>query len=288
MTLRPRRISEFGSHLGDIPSPGRLTGVKLVTQVKLLPSPEQAAALSATLAACNQAANRVAGQAYRERVFSRAKLQKLVYRELKAAGLSAQPALHVIRKTADAYKTLHALIDTGLLGHEGANQRRKAESKPISFRPHAAQPFDDRCLSWQYEARTVSIWSVHGRLRGITFTGRPSDLKTLAQHRKGESDLVYRNGMWFLYATCEIGCTAPGQAQAARSPARHQHQSHHLQADRGRCPTHRTRHRCRAARRDPRPGPAQAAPAGHALQLAVPPTRHLPGLQSPAGRSAVP
>jgi putative transposase len=31
--------------------------VKLVVQVKLLPSPAQAAALAATLAACNQAAD---------------------------------------------------------------------------------------------------------------------------------------------------------------------------------------------------------------------------------------
>jgi IS605 OrfB family transposase len=41
-------------------------------------------------------------------------------------------------------------------------------------------------------------------VQGIAFTGRPSHLQLLAEHRKGESDLVHRDGMWFLYATCEI------------------------------------------------------------------------------------
>lgn len=183
---------------------GYALGMKLVMQAKLLPTPEQAKALAVTLRTVNAAANRVSARAYETTTFSRAKLQKLVYAELKAAGLSAQPALHVIRKVADAYKTLHAQLDAGLLGREGAKRRRKAESKRISFRPDAAHPFDDRCLSWQYDARTVSIWTMAGRLQGIAFTGKPSHLKTLAEHRKGESDLVLRDGMWFLYATCEI------------------------------------------------------------------------------------
>jgi putative transposase len=97
--------------------------VKLVVQVKLLPTPEQAAALEATLHACNAAANRVSATAFEQRVFSRARLQKLCYAELKTSGLSAQPALHVIRKTADAYTTLHAQIDAGLLGPEGSKRR---------------------------------------------------------------------------------------------------------------------------------------------------------------------
>ncbi|WP_243775210.1 RNA-guided endonuclease InsQ/TnpB family protein [Actinomadura nitritigenes] len=178
--------------------------MKLVVQVKLLPTAEQAVALAATLRIANQAANQVAMVAYRQRVFSRAGLQKLLYHQVKALGLSAQPALHVIRKAADAYTTLHALIDAGMLGPERSKRRDKAESKPITFRPDAAQPFDDRCLSWQCDARTVSIWTVHGRLRGIAYTGEPSHLKTLAEHRRGESDLVLREGKWFLIATCEV------------------------------------------------------------------------------------
>jgi IS605 OrfB family transposase len=178
--------------------------VKLVVQVKLLPTPEQAAALTATLHACNTAAAHVSRLAFERRVFSRVRLQKLAYAEVRARGLSAQPALHVIHKTADAYNNLHAQIQAGRLGREGSAGRTKATSKPICFRPHAAQPFDDRCLSWQIDTRTVSIWTVRGRCKNIAFTGEPSHLKTLDEYREGESDLVHRDGKWFLLATCDV------------------------------------------------------------------------------------
>ncbi|WP_131732688.1 RNA-guided endonuclease InsQ/TnpB family protein [Actinomadura formosensis] len=176
----------------------------MVVQVKLLPTPDQAAALTETLHACNVVADWVSQVAFDRRVFSRAGLQKLLYLEVKARGLSAQPALHVIRKTADAYTTRRAQITSGLLGKPGSARRAKAEGKPITFRPDAAHPFDDRCLSWQTDVLTVSIWTTRGRIKNLRFTGEPSQLKTLAEHRKGESDLVYRTGKWFLVATCEI------------------------------------------------------------------------------------
>src|SRR4051812_42415528 len=175
-----------------------------MVQVKLLPTPGQAAALAATLPLCNAAANEVSAAAFENGVFARQRLQKLVYTQVKARGLSAQPALHVIRKVADAYSTLHAQIERGLLGGERSRTRRKAESKPVAFREDAAQPYDDRCLSWQVDARTVSIWTTSGRMREVSFTGSAAQLKTLAEHRKGESDLVFGDGSWFLYATCEV------------------------------------------------------------------------------------
>ncbi|MEV1174953.1 hypothetical protein [Nonomuraea sp. NPDC049784] len=157
-----------------------------------------------TLRACNQAANQVSQVAYEMGMFGNYQLRRHLYGELKAAGLSAQPAQHVIKKVADAYATLRGLIRNGRLGGPRSQWRRKAESKPIAFRPQAAQPFDDRCLSWQIDARTVSIWTVRGRLKNISFTGSPQQLKTLALHRRGESDLIFRDGMWLLSATCQI------------------------------------------------------------------------------------
>src|SRR5688572_24286568 len=50
----------------------------------------------------------------------------------------------------DAYTTLRATLRAGRRGPEGSPRRRKAEGKPVRFRPDAAQPFDDRCLSWQH------------------------------------------------------------------------------------------------------------------------------------------
>ncbi|MEV0424880.1 RNA-guided endonuclease TnpB family protein, partial [Streptosporangium canum] len=172
--------------------------------MKLLPTPEQAAALEATLRGCNQAADLVARTAFTTQITREYDLRKHTYTVLKARGLGAQAAQHVIKKVADACTTLKANLRAGNLGPPGSPRRTRAESKPIAFRPHAAQPYDDRCLSWQIEARTVSIWTVRGRLRGVAFTASAAQLKTLALYRKGESDLLCRDGMWFLIATCDV------------------------------------------------------------------------------------
>ncbi|MBZ9639666.1 RNA-guided endonuclease TnpB family protein [Streptomyces sp. PSKA30] len=179
--------------------------MKLVVQVKLLPTPGQASALEATLRACNRAATHASAVAFAQGLKDRNGLQKEVYADLKAAfGLSAQPVVRAVKKVVDAYAALKASLRAGNLGPSTSKRYRKAVSTPIAFRPEAAQPFDDRCLSWQYDARTVSIWTVDGRMRGIRFACSPDQLKTLVQYRKGESDLVQRGGKWFLIATCDI------------------------------------------------------------------------------------
>ncbi|MFE2580048.1 hypothetical protein [Streptomyces sp. NPDC059378] len=80
--------------------------MKLAVRVKLLPTPEQASALGATLRACNEAASWLSSEAFTHQVTSRAGLQAHAYVDLRLRGLSAQPALHVVRKVADAYAAL--------------------------------------------------------------------------------------------------------------------------------------------------------------------------------------
>lgn len=159
--------------------------------VRLFPDDAQGAALRETLLACNTAANMVSGAAWKHRVFRRIHLQKLVYERVKAEhGLAAQATLHVIRKVADSY----------------TKDRRTKRT----FRLDGAQAFDDRCLSWQLPAGTgvcegtVSIWTVRGRLKGVRFRGSAQQVAALRLYRRGETDLVRRDGMWFLYATCEV------------------------------------------------------------------------------------
>ncbi|MFI6454947.1 RNA-guided endonuclease InsQ/TnpB family protein [Streptosporangium amethystogenes] len=179
--------------------------MKLVVQVRLLPTPEQAAALEATLCAVNAAATWVSALAHHQRVFRNYDLRRHAYGQIKDNyRLAAQAAQHVIKKVTDAYTTLHANLRNGHVGRPGSARRERALAKPIVFRPGAAHPFDDRCLSWQLDARTVSIWTTRGRMKNVAFTASAEQLQTLAAHRKGESDLVYREGMWFLIATCDI------------------------------------------------------------------------------------
>ena len=181
-----------------------LTRVKITVQVKLTPDAEEALALSATLRAVNEAANWVSEVAFERGVPREYELRKHTYADLKARGLGAQAAQHTIKKTRDAYTTLKANIRAGNLGRPGSQRRAKAESKPIVFRPEAAQPYDDRCLSWQLDAQTVSIWTTAGRLKNIGFACSAEALKMLQEHRKGECDLIEREGVFYLLATCEV------------------------------------------------------------------------------------
>ncbi|MEU3307401.1 transposase [Nocardiopsis sp. NPDC006832] len=179
--------------------------MKLVVRVKLLPSPEQAQALEATLHACNEAADHASRIAQTTGARDKYTLQRALYHELKARfGLSAQPTVRVLGKVADAYTTRHANLKAGNLGRKDSARRARIESTPICFRSDAAQPFDDRCLSWQMDARTVSIWTVVGRMKNLGFTSSPDQLKLLAECRQGESDLLCQDGQWFLAATCEV------------------------------------------------------------------------------------
>ncbi|MFB7832316.1 RNA-guided endonuclease InsQ/TnpB family protein [Streptomyces sp. NPDC056056] len=179
--------------------------MKVVTQVKLLPaSAEDGGALAATLRACNRAANHASSVAFAKGLKRRNVLQREVYFALKADyDLGAQPAVRVVKKVCDAYATLKGTIKAGNLGREGSKRRVRAESKPIVFREDAAQPFDDRILTWNLDARTVSIWTVAGRIKHIPFVCSQQAMELLAS-RRGESDLVMRDGMFFLIATVDV------------------------------------------------------------------------------------
>ncbi|MFI2039914.1 RNA-guided endonuclease InsQ/TnpB family protein [Streptomyces bottropensis] len=179
--------------------------MKLAVQIRLLPTPMQAMALEATLRACNEAASWVGEVAFERGEFKNFALRRHTYAQVKSRwGLGAQAAQHVIKKTCDAYETLKANVKAGRLGPPGSKGSRRATEKPVAFRLLGAQPYDDRMLSWQIPDRTVSIWTIHGRMKNVAFTCSPTQMATLAMYRKGESDLMERDGMWFLHAVCEV------------------------------------------------------------------------------------
>jgi putative transposase len=187
-----------------------VAGVKQVVKVRMLPNQEQSAALQATLNTCNEAASWLSAGMHAERVHRKHDAQKRFYTELKRRfGLSAQPAIRVIGKVADSYATLRANIKAGSYGPPGAEKRKKVTQTPIGFRSDAAQPFDARCLSWQIpeqvgaRAATVSIWTTAGRLKGLQVLAAPHDLVMLRSRSIGETDLICRDGKWYLYATVE-------------------------------------------------------------------------------------
>ena len=156
--------------------------MKLIAQVKLLVTPEHAIALKRTLEQANAACRFVSDTSWKTKTFRKYDMHLKCYRLVREQfGLSAQVAVRVIAKVADAYK-----LD------------RKTKR---TFKTTGSIAYDDRILSWRLQDKTVSIWTVDGRLM-IPFVCGYHQLELL-QTRQGESDLLFCNGMFFLSATCE-------------------------------------------------------------------------------------
>jgi IS605 OrfB family transposase len=178
--------------------------VKRVVRVKLRVTPEQSDTLARTLRLCNEAARQISNQAFERSVFRKFDLQKISYADTLELGMGAQATIRAIGKVVDAYKTLKANARAGNLGKKGSPKFAKAMGKPISFRDTAAQPFDDRCLSWDMDNQAVSIWTVDGRMKPIPFVGDPTQVALLKEHRQGETDLVEHQGNFYLIATLDL------------------------------------------------------------------------------------
>jgi IS605 OrfB family transposase len=158
--------------------------VKLVVQVKLQPSPEDARILLETLETFNFAANRLSQLAWDAGEFDKFALQRLFYTQLRSEfpTLAAQAVIRVITKVVDPYK-----LD------------RKSQRV---FRAHGAIAYDQRILSWNLSSQTVSIWTIGGRKR-LRYIGGESQLELL-QSQRGQSDLIYRDRSWYLLTTVEV------------------------------------------------------------------------------------
>lgn len=178
-------------------------------RVKLLPDEDTRRALEHTLALCNKAASFAAQVSHQRGVHRGWDLREITYGDVRAMGLSAQPAQQAIRKAVDAIKTRRANARAGNYGKPWTKRHQRIMSRPVTFRPDAAQPFDDRCLSWDHDGRTISIWTTSGRLR-VPFLGKRRHMREIAAHRKGESDLVHHSGEFYLYATVDLPDPAPG------------------------------------------------------------------------------
>lgn len=161
--------------------------MKLVAQLKLCPTKEQARVLKDTLARANAACNRISEVAWEQRVFGKFALQKLCYKDVKVGfSLSAQMVVRCLAKVGDSYRL-------------GKQSKRR-------FKPHGSIAYDDRILSWNMHESSVSIWTVAGgkqARQNIPFVAGEQQMKLL-ETRVGQTDLVYRRGKFFLLAMCEV------------------------------------------------------------------------------------
>ncbi|GAA3212689.1 RNA-guided endonuclease InsQ/TnpB family protein [Nonomuraea helvata] len=163
-------------------------GLSSVVQLRLAPTPAQADALATAVQVCNQAATFISRLAWQQRTFAVLDLHRLAYHQARAhfSALAAQAAVRAIARIAGAY----------------AN-RRASKKRAHIFRPHGAIPYDARLMSWNRDARTVSLWSPTGRVH-VSYTGREEDLKALDTLPIGEADLICRRGVWLLHVTLTL------------------------------------------------------------------------------------
>ena len=157
--------------------------MKLTIQLKLLPTRDQADGLTRTLVAANAACDYISQVAWASRTFGKFALQKLCYQDVRATfGLSAQMTIRALSKVGDAYK-----LDT---------------KTKRTFRPTSAIAYDDRILSFAIPDSSVSIWTLDQR-QSIPFVCGERQ-HALLPFRRGESDLAFVRGNWYLFATAEV------------------------------------------------------------------------------------
>ena len=163
--------------------------MKLTAKIKLQPTPDQHATLLQTLETANAACNDISQQAWEVETFQQYPLHHLVYYDIrKRYGLSAQMAVRAIAKVADAYK-----LD------------RKTQR---TFQSRGAFPYDNRILSFKSAEQTVSIWTLEGRQHMPYLCGERQC--ELLDGTRGEADLCYIGGEFYLFVACEVETPEPG------------------------------------------------------------------------------
>jgi len=156
--------------------------MQLTLQIKLLPDELQAKILESTLREVNRVCDSISRVAWEKKTFNQVKLHHLVYHPTKkSTQLSAQVIVRAVAKVADAYK-----LDKKAL-------RR--------FKPFGAIAYDSRILSYNIKTRTVSIWAINGRIKGLPFVCHN---EKFLPYIKGEADLVTKKGKWYLFQTVEV------------------------------------------------------------------------------------
>ena len=161
--------------------------VKLIAKIKLQPSATQAASLRSAMERFNEACNWLGEQAFIARTADKYALQAAHYTAIRNKfSLPSQMAIRVIAKVCAAYK--------------------RDKNKQTKFIAHGSVPYDQRILAFKASDR-VSISTIDGRL-DIPFVAGDHH-RTRLEGKRGQSDLVLRNGCWYLFVIIDVTEGAP-------------------------------------------------------------------------------
>lgn len=153
--------------------------MKLTLIIKILPTAAQRALLLATLQEANKVCNYISKISFNKKLFNQFNLHKETYHPIKnSSNLSSQMIIRCIGKVAESYqvnkKTIHI------------------------FKPLGSIAYDSRILT--YKEKEISIWCIGGR-QSMPYICHN---KSYVPYIKGESDLVFNKGKWYLFQTVDI------------------------------------------------------------------------------------
>lgn len=155
--------------------------MKLTTQVKLILSNDQKELLSKTMKEFNLACSLISEFAFETNTFRQYDIHDLTYYMIRdCLDLSSQMVIRAISKVCDSYKA-------------GKMRKRK-------YRTNGSVVYDSRVLTWKDSS--VSVWTLQGRI-DLPFVCGDRQKEQL-EFQKGETDLIFKNGEYYLYTTCDI------------------------------------------------------------------------------------
>ena len=128
-------------------------------------------------------------------------------------GLSAQMVIRALGKVSSAYKSSIALLKKRNQKIKAKNKKNKSlrELRKCTFGKNGAFPYDARLLSYLLDDQVVSIRTLEGRIK-VPFQAGEPQLEIL-KYQKGESDLVFIRGHFYVYATCDIPVNDPDEVE---------------------------------------------------------------------------
>lgn len=161
--------------------------MRLTLQIRLLPDATQRTVLLETMERSNAAATFAARVGFDAGVSSQPSIHKRCYAEIRQRfGLSAQMAVRAIGKAVECFK----------------RDRKKC---PV-FKPRGAVTYDERILGFNGLDK-VSLWTLKGRMVLPLVHGEYQ--RERFDRLKGQVDLVYRGGKFYLHATVDVPEGAP-------------------------------------------------------------------------------
>jgi len=156
--------------------------LKTTLKIKLNPSSEQFVFLRQTMSNFNSACNYISNYAFSNKIFSKFKIQKIIYHDIKENfHLSSQLIIRAIAKVCESYKINKTKLHT--------------------FNEKGAVIYDERIMTWKGQ-EFVSLWTINKRQNIPLILGEFQ--KSKWDYIKGQADLVLISNTFYLIATLDI------------------------------------------------------------------------------------